>query len=291
MTDQSAEFLKRFQKIKHNAIRKAYSSTLKFTIQFFYDNVKGDPSPTGSGLLLKFNNRFFMLTAAHVIAEDYNDLFIILPEKELRLGGQLFSTPLPPSGRREDDKIDIAVLELNNETVKEIGEDFSYISVDEIGLSHKCIIDQQKYLTVGYPASKTKKIWNKDEISALLYPYVSEVADDFDYKRFGFSKNTHIAIRFDGYITYLNNDNKQIAPKLNGISGCGLWYLDNFPSTDQDKNKLLIGFILERRREEGNKALVATRIDLVTEFIRQHFNANVPKSKTIKVNFDFKPKI
>lgn len=284
MSEKSSEkFLGKFQIIKNFVIRKAANSTLKSTIQFFYDNNKGEPAPTASGLLISLAGRYFMLTAAHVIAEDYNDIYIILPDKELQLGGQLFFTPLPKSGKRGDDKIDIAVMELVDSVVADILSSFEFILIDNIGIAHKCT-DLPYYLSVGYPATKTKKVWGKAEISAIPYPYLTELATDFDYNKFGFSSKTHIAVKFDGMVTSEKNEHRHKAPKLNGISGCGLWFLKDFPTLDTIKNIQLVGLIIERINETGNQAIVATRIDLVTEFIRQHFNLNIPKSKTIKVN-------
>ena len=77
------------------------------------------------------------------------------------------------------------------------------------------------------------------------------------------------------------------SPQMNGISGSGLWFLKDFAKPEMVVNKQLIGLIIERVNKLNNQVLIATRIDLVTEFIRQHFNLSIPKSKTttkVKVN-------
>lgn len=276
-------FLERFQDFKVKIVTATANSILKSTIQFFSNNEKGEPSATASGILVTLGDRFFMVTAAHVIAEDYNDLFIILPDKELQLGGILHSTPLPESGKREDDKIDIGVMELEDSVVTDLIQSFCFIEIDNIEIDHQ-VEELKPYLSVGYPATKTKKVWKKAELSAIPYPYQTEAEMTFDYEKFGFSSTTHIAVKFDGKVKSSNNPTIHKAPKLNGISGSGLWFLKDFATPKTIKNKQLIGLVIERVNKTNNQAIIATRIDLITEFIRQHFDIDIPKPKKLKVN-------
>jgi hypothetical protein len=280
----SDDFLEKFLKYKNQLVLATSNSILESTIQFFYENAKGEPAPTGSGLLISLVDRFFMLTAAHVISEDCKNVYIILPDKELRLGGVLHYTPLPPSIKREDDKIDIAVMELEDTVVADILSSFKFITLDNIEIGHKDIL-LPYYLSVGYPVTKTKKVWGKAEISANPYPYQTEPEPKFDFEKFGFAPFSHMAVKFDGKVTSEKNKNVHQAPQMNGISGSGLWYLKDFAKPDMVKNKQLVGLVIERINETGNQGIIATRIDLVTEFIRQHFNLDIPKSPTIIVNF------
>lgn len=277
------DFLARFQTLKNELIRATTNSILKSTIQFFYDNEKGEQKATGSGLLINVADRYFLLTAAHVIAENFNNIYVILPDKELQLGGQLHFTPLPTSGKREDDKIDIAVMELADNVVADLLSTFQFITLDNIGIGHKNP-DNGYYLSVGYPATKTKKVWNKNEISSVPFTYQTEINGNFDFDKSGFSPLTHIAVEFDGKVKSEKNKYAHKAPDLNGISGSGLWFLQDFATPNMVNNKQLVGLLIERVNTVKNKALIATRIELVTEFIRQKFKLDMPKSNTIKVN-------
>ena len=280
----SDDFLNRFQQYKNQLICETANSILESTIQFFKDNAKGEPAPTGCGLLVSLADKFFMLTAAHVIAEDYNNVFIILPNKEHKLGGILHFTPLPANGKREDDKIDIAVMELDASVVAEILSIHKFITLDNIEIGHKDVKNSY-YLSVGYPATKTKKVWGKAKISAIPYPYQTELEPNFNFENFGFAPNSHIAVKFDGKVTSGKNNIIHKSPQMNGISGSGLWFLKDFAKPEMIKNRQLVGLIIERVNKSNNQALIATRIDLITEFIRQHFNLSIPKSKaTIKAN-------
>ena len=281
--------LTKFQKDKNQLILETANSILESTIQFFKNNPKCEPAPLGCGLLLSLEDKFFMVTVAHVIAEDYNNIFVILPDKELKLGASpkypeiLKFTSLPASGNRKDDKIDIAVMELKDKVITDILVTHKFIPLDNIEIGHNPV-ENPYYLSVGYPATKTKKVWNEEKILAKPYVYRTEFDPNFDLEKFGFASNSHIAIKFDGKVKSYKNNTVHNAPKLGGISGSGLWYLKDFAKPDMVKNKQLVGLIIER----VSNVLVATRIDLVTEYIRQHFNLSIPKSKSkiqIIVNF------
>lgn len=275
------DFLERFQKYKTELLRATSNSILESTIQFFYDNKNGEPAGFGSGFLIRLADRYFMVTAAHVIAEYYNKIYVILPSKELQLGGKLHFTPMPASGTRDDDNIDIAVMELDDSVVADLLVSFKFTTIENIELGHKSK-ENQYYLSIGYPGDLTK-IENK-VINAIPFPYQTEFESNFDYKKTGFSDTSHIAVKFDGFIKSESNPIAHPAPRLGGISGSGLWFLKDFATPNMIKNKQLVGIVTTLISHNGSQAIIATRIDLVTEFIRQHFNLDIPKSPSIKVN-------
>lgn len=277
------EILERFQKYRNEIIRATANSILRNTIQFFQDDSNNMPAAYGSGVLISVAERYFMVTAAHVLAEDYNNTFIILPDKELQLGGKLHFTPMPESGKREDDMIDLAVMELDPKVVIEILEYFRFITLDNIEISHK-IQEPQHYLSVGYPGDKTEII--KDEIKAVPFVYLTEAVYDFDYVSSDMIPQSHIAVKFDGFITSESNPEVHAAPNLGGISGSGLWVIRHMFTPNSPTSKQLVGIVIKYIITEKNQtAVIATRMDVVTEFIRQHFNVDIPKSKIININF------
>ena len=273
-------FLDKFQEMKKIALSSISRKLLESTIQFFYDNSKEEPTATGSGVLLTLDNRYFMITAAHVIAENYNGIFVILPDVELVLGGTLHFTPIPEGKTREDDKIDFAILELEPTTVGELKKSFTFLTIDDIELNHQAT-DLPYYFSLGYPATKTKKVWNKPEIKAIPYPYQTEHCKEFEFSKFGFQPTTHLALKFDGKVTSTKNKIIHNAPTMNGISGSGQYYLYGFPKDIKPK---LIGITIEGINFHNNQALIGTRIDLVTEFMRQRLGVNVPTTKLIRIN-------
>jgi hypothetical protein len=275
--------IERFEDNRDMLIRATGNSILQSTVLFFHDKAKGKQSALGSGLLFSLDQKFFMITAAHVIGEKQKEIYVILSDKEIQLGGLLLLTPIPISGKRDDDKIDIAIMHLTDSSVADLLQNFKFIELENIGISYKKI-SQANYLVVGYPATKTKKVWGKDEIKSKPFVYRSKENEIFNYAKFGFSNKLHIAVKFDGKVVSTRNKNLHKAPNLHGISGCGLWYLKDFGKPSMIDNKQLVGVVIEQKKYYGHNAIIATRIDLITEAIRQQFDVVIPKSKTIKVN-------
>ena len=67
------------------------------------------------------------------------------------------------------------------------------------------------------------------------------------------------------------------------MSGCGLWYIPALRKDESNRVSSVLTGIMHEWRKEHN-VLVATRIHIVTETIRQAFNLNLPKSTITKVN-------
>src|SRR6266511_981419 len=77
------------------------------------------PKLAGTGTLLDFGKARFLVTAAHVI--DHDAASVIQPyffdgSKLTELPTGFVHTPMPASGTREDDRIDISFLRLDNAT-------------------------------------------------------------------------------------------------------------------------------------------------------------------------------
>lgn len=273
-----------FQNIKFNTIRTIADSIIESTIQFFYNNSKNQIILTGSGVLFEIDNRYFVFTAAHVFPEKMNDTFFIILYEAIYLGGKLYTVSIPKSGNRNDDKIDLAVIELQPDIVTKLKTEYKFHRFQDILLGHT-IDEFHRYLSVGYPSTKTKKEWNKPIINTEPLVFNSKPVTNFEYASFGFNFNHHIAIEFTGDVMCENSLQTSAAPRLNGISGSGMWYLPNFPEIDKVQTKKLIGITIEQVNKPQNQALVATRIDLITEFLRQHLSIKIiPPSKKIKIN-------
>ncbi len=256
------EVIQKVYELKNKIFTPRLEDVFKSTICFFENNDKKIVSPAGSGLFLKYKNEYYVITAAHVLAEYYNDTFVILSDKELVLGGRLVSSPMPSSGKREDDKIDISILKLCEMSTKEMLMNFTPIEDSEIELNH----EQDKYNTyfsAGFPQTRTGTVWGEKRIKSIGFTYQTEIDFDFDFEKFKFKKSTTIPVKFDGDVISAKNLNPHRAPKLEGISGSGLWYF-----YEKDK-KSLIGISIERINDPDNKVFVATKIDVVIKMIEE----------------------
>ncbi len=260
--NKDIEVIQRVYELKNKIFTPRLEEIFKSTICFFENNDKKIVSAAGSGLFLKYKNEYYVITAAHVLAEYYNDTFVILADKELVLGGRLVSSPMPKSGKRKDDKIDISILKLCETSTEEMLKNFTPIDESEIELNHK----QDKYNTyfsVGFPQTRTGPVWGEKRIRSIGFTYQSEIDFEFNFKKYDFKESITIPIKFDGDVISAKKTNPHLAPKLDGISGSGLWHF-----FEKDK-KSLIGISIERINDPDNKVFVATKIDVVIEMIEK----------------------
>jgi hypothetical protein len=281
----SEEQLKKYETYRHDLIDQIAESLSSTTVQFFYENKKGLPEATGSGLFFEVENRHFVITAAHVIAEHPNDTYIIVGTEGIILGGLLHFVALHNSEKRKDDKIDLAFIELDNSLINLIKSQYRFLTLDDIQVDHS-INESFQYLSYGYPVTKTKfkNIQGERVIVTSPFIYNSTILPNFNHARFGFRQDVHIAIKFSGEIKSNVNKLPHLAPDVSGISGSGLWYLLNFPFPEVLENRKLVGIVIERVKELDNKAIVAVSIDLIIEFFRNNLGiSTLPKSQKINV--------
>ena len=123
------ERLKQINELKNKIYKPRLSRIAKSTFCFFTDDHTGNPVPAGSGVLLKVNGNYFLVTAAHVLAEHLNSTYIIIGHDAIVIGGIAMSTPMPPSLSRDDDKIDLTVLKISDDIIGRILE--WYIPIEE----------------------------------------------------------------------------------------------------------------------------------------------------------------
>jgi hypothetical protein len=259
---QDINIIRQVNELKSKIFYSRLYSAFESTICFFRNDDKEVVAPAGSGVFLKYKDSYYVVTAAHVLAEFYNDTFVILEDKELTIGGRIHSSPMPPSQTRDDDKIDISVLKTDDQSSKELLTRFKPIDISEIELNHQ-LSNTATYFSVGFPLTRTEKIWGKNEIKSIGYTYQSEPIIDYNFQQFGFSYETTIAIKFDRGVTSASIPTEHRSPDLTGVSGSGLWHF-------YDKNKkTLIGIAIEQIKETGHKAMLATKIDVVIKMINE----------------------
>jgi hypothetical protein len=75
-----------------------------------------------------------------------------------------------------------------------------------------------------------------------------------------------------------------IGPDPFGISGSGLWFtLPQAKAIGEPIEKKLVAIMTEWPKR-NRKYWIGTRIDIITEVIRQKYNLNIEPSKIVRVN-------
>lgn len=254
------EILKKVNQLKSKIFYPRLYAAFQSTICFFCDGENDEVLPAGSGVFIKYKENYYVVSAAHVLAEYYNNTFVILDDIELVIGGRIISTPMPTTGSRDDDKIDISIIRVDPSCVPQLLTRYKALDSSEIELVHQ-MKELTTYFSVGFPLTRTKKVWNAKEIKSIGFSYQSEPFLNYNYEKFGFSAVNNFAIKFDGEVTSATNPNDHLAPDITGISGSGVWHF-------RDKTeKKLIGIAIERIKETGHKCVIATKIDVVIKMI------------------------
>ena len=256
------EVTQRVFELKNKIFTPRLESAFKSTVCFFENHDKKIVYPAGSGVFIEYQSEYYVISAAHVLAEFYNDTFVMLQDKELVLGGRLVFSEIPESGNRDDDKIDIAILKLCETSISEMLKNLTPVKIDSIELNHE--LDKYKtYFSVGFPQTRTGKVWNEDRIKSIGYTYQSEPDFDFEFSKHGFIESNVIPLKFDGEVRNASNPHPHLSPKMEGISGSGLWHLFNGEGIS------LIGIAIQRINEPDNKVILFTKIDVVISMIKE----------------------
>jgi len=252
---------------------------MQSTIQFFFFDSKSKYPAAGNGVLCEINDRYFVFTAAHVFTDHHQEIYVISNQKAISLGGIFYTTPLPNSGDRADDKIDLAIIAIDNSAVTLLKAEYIFISLVDLELGHFVDVETN-YLIAGHPITRTKKVWNNRALKSQAFVANLDALIRFNYEKFKFKFESHIAMDYAGEIISLKNHYSHLAPKLVGISGSGLWYLRKDTKEGIFESRL-IGIVIEQIKENGNKAVIATRIDIIVLFLNKLLNLDIPIPKKI----------
>lgn len=199
----------------------------------------------------------------------------------MTLAGTLLTTSPPPPGRRQDDRIDLAVLELTDAgQIAQLREAYHFLTLGELSTSPRHLTDV--YLSVGFPAAKTRSF--NGQVKTAPYPLQVQQTKNFDYAGFGLHPGTHLVLDFTGDVLSVTNPQPHLRPKMEGISGSGLWDTGNYLLADPASARRLVGIVTEELTVRRSKYLLVTRTTVLLEFMRQSFDLNIPVSTTVNVN-------
>ena len=234
--------------------------------------------PCASSILFAHLGQCYLFTAGHVIADnDPDDLGFLENNQFFLLTGKV--SYFNPNNDARSNSLDIGVLHLRNDLGKILMNYYDYLTVDNLLLDHETKEHDPKYLVVGYPLRSTKLNPVIKTISQKPFIYLTNTATEEDNNRLHVNKNTKIALHYRQRRIVdwrTNHITKGVTPE--GISGCGVWYINRYiydPShmptlklvaivTDQDKNKT---------------CLLATKIDYINELLIREFNLKIRRSR------------
>jgi len=241
----------------------------------------GDPTAIGSGVLINIYGHKFLVSAGHVF--DYtltHRVCLSSNNKLVDISGDLLEFKYTT---RKEDKIDLAILELDN-NMAGILSGYSYLTINDIACNHISNDDHLNYTFVGFPSTKNKVRYNSKNVKGMILSYSGNRVHDDIYAELGISPATHLAIKFRKKKLLSNSEKMTNFPDPYGMSGGGIWLNDNFhhhPSIYEPKTKL-VGIALSWHKKHqclmgvSSGAIIALLLQQcnIPELGRYHDNLN-----------------
>jgi hypothetical protein len=240
----------------------AATDIAKAVFPIYYATEPGRAEHLGSCILVRWNSRHLLLTAAHVIdANKVASLYIPVQGKLRKLEGSGIITRAP-SGLRERDRFDFSIMDLPQDLLHELGN-IRYVEQHEV-LSAGATPARHAYMAFGYPNSENKP----DHALLQIVPRRFSYGGALDRVR-GASESDHLRMRYDKRSRTLEGDVvASIDPR--GVSGGAMFDLGGVLDTSDlspttGARFRLAGLLIERRRRE--KVIIATRIETVLSVV------------------------
>lgn len=227
----------------------------------------------GCTVLFQHNASYYCLSNAHVLADMHlgTTFFLLNDGTTMTVGGEVFYSLPISSENRDDDFLDIAIVQLNHNVAERLlGNGQVFLKLNDM-LTLPALSNGNVLLIAGYPASKTKIDLKKNKLKfnplvARTVPYLRKFGID------NFTKGFHHIVEYPiGSFKETSTGQKMRAPKPHGISGSGLWVFPN--DVAQGNNPALIGILSEYY--ENKAVMVSTKIDLYLDLIRQKFDSSI----------------
>lgn len=217
------------------------------------------PIALATCVLYEQNENHYLITASHVF-EDINPkkIGILIDDVFSLLHGDLRYT------NDKANKFDLAVMKLASHFVKDILNQYSFLTCDMLEKNH-VLTNKQEYLMVGFPVSKTKifdKIHKREEFILLTKNVLEK-----QYNELGYDKKYHVIVDVKNTRNFQNTCMKAKIPDLFGLSGSGLWHINPHEYT----NYFLIAIMTEW--DKKNQIAIGIKIDYVSEIIKQYFES------------------
>ncbi|WP_299432981.1 hypothetical protein [uncultured Aquimarina sp.] len=257
-------------------INSAAEKIEKTTIPIYYHKFQGSlsvkPEQVATGVLLSTEKNNYLITAAHTfVGYPKEDICILNSSIKIPIVGKKFY--YNPKDNEINDLIDIAVIKLERFIVDILNkaEKFEFLNYQMIQANHNLIFSKS-YFTLGFPYNKEKVSKSDYAFTPMRYLLYSHPVKLSSYNQPKVDKRFNILMshnrrKFRGY----GNKGRSFAPKTEGMSGSGLWFVPRFNLEEPtQQNAFLVGILIELKVKTNS--IMYTRIDFVTDILKKHFN-------------------
>ena len=237
--------------------------------------IDGKHGIDGSSVLLASAKKHYLITARHVgIESGRTKLF---GDSAGNPFGEFFILP---------EEIDVTIVEVVIPTFFEnLGYDF--LPIELWGINHVLRHREAEahYLVAGYPYTKTPREVIGRKASPVPFGFWTRSYGEEEMHILGCNALTHLALRYiPGRLFDERNQVHRQAPQLEGMSGCGIW-------DTSGQNPVLMGILTRKEPPEKPISLIGTRIDAVSEVIRETLDDSMPMSSRLGVSVKVAPRL
>jgi hypothetical protein len=262
-----------------NRLVLPHTSEIARTTVALFKHVSGKSDHYASGVLLQVEGTRFLVTAAHVtdefFCEHWKQVFFGTPSADDLipvLTVRYCRSKKRTDPNREDDRLDLAVLELRPEIADKLSGFMRFATLSDLELNPDKL-NNGRYLMIGYPDFRAEKDEMDERIIAEVLPYFTGLYDMQGDLPPNISPADHLVLDVNrehevGSVWYgLNLD------ETHGISGGGMWRIldEDQPIESLDwRQAKLVAIVTDRSDPDGIgpvQYLRGTKIKRVINFI------------------------
>jgi hypothetical protein len=210
----------------------------------------------GSGVLLRRNNDYFLVTAGHCMKQDNKIIYSgILDGRDFV---KLQGAAMVEQGFEK--KFDIGILRLDEQSKNACLRNNQFVNDWDL-MNNSNIPYKTEYLVGGYPNSKVSVDHKAKVVKKEFMPYLCQSSEEKLYRKLSFQQSQNLLLQYDRRrSTLLGSGQMSISSYPKGLSGCGVWYIpDYFVQDLQNISPYLSGIIIEYH--QNYRTLVATKIE------------------------------
>jgi hypothetical protein len=211
-----------------NRLVLPHTAEISRTTASLFRHASGDADHYGSGVLLQVEDTRFLVTAAHVtdefFCERWRQIFFGTPNGDELIPVLTVSyvrSKIRSKPNREDDPLDLAVLELRPEIADQLAAFMRFVRLSELELDPDKLKDG-RYLVVGYPEFRAEKDEMDQTIVAQVLPYFTGPYDMEHNPAPDISPADHLALDVNRVDEAGGGDLLDL-DQTHGISGGGMW--------------------------------------------------------------------
>lgn len=214
-----------------------------------------------------------MLTTGHVIC-DHNrgniGIFEISTFYRLINEGQSIFY-INPYDSKEHENYDITIWELDSDTISILKKHYDFLTPENVLIKHDYSLSTH-YLIVGYPSSRTKFNFFKSRLRPKIYKFLTRTVNESIYKLLKLNPKINFVVEYNQReIKKMGTGIIGRSIQLEGVSGCGLWYIpDPISNITVSNNFYLVGIVF--RNDKNKKYIISLKTNIIISILKEKFN-------------------